>query len=53
MVLGIDWLKTLGDVSHNWKDQSMRFLQGDHWVELHVSSSPKDSSVALKVWLDK
>ena len=53
MVLGIDGLKTLEDVTHDWKDQCMRFLQGDHYVELRASSSPTNSSVALKVWLDK
>ena len=25
MVLGIEWLKTLGDVVHNWDQSSMRF----------------------------
>ena len=25
MVLGIDWLMNLGEVVHNWKEQSMRF----------------------------
>ena len=34
-------------------DGRMRFLQGDHYVELLASSSPTNSSVALKVWLDK
>ena len=53
MVLGIDWIKTFEDATHNWKNQYTRFLQGDHWVELQASSSPKDSSVALKVWSNK
>ncbi|KAJ9558566.1 LOW QUALITY PROTEIN: hypothetical protein OSB04_013180 [Centaurea solstitialis] len=26
MILGIEWLKTLGDVLHNWEAQTMRFL---------------------------
>ena len=25
MVLGMDWLNTLGEVLHNWKENSMRF----------------------------
>ena len=29
MVLGIDQLTNLGEVIHNWKEQSMRFKQGD------------------------
>ena len=29
MVLGIKWLKTLGEVIHNWKEQSMRFKHGE------------------------
>ena len=28
MVLGIEWLKTLGEVVHNRKEQSMRFTHG-------------------------
>ena len=29
MVLGMEWLKTLGEVLHNWKEHSMRFKH-DH-----------------------
>ena len=53
LILGIDWLKTLGEVIHDWKDQSMPFKQGDRWVELKASPSPMGSPTSLKAWLAK
>ena len=49
MVLGIDWLNTLGEVIHNWKEHSMRFKHNDYWVELKANSSTLDNPVSLKV----
>ena len=34
MVLGMEWLKTLGEVLHNWKEHSMRLnttIVGWNW----------------------
>ena len=53
LVLGIDWLKTLGEVVHNWKEQSMQFKHGSHWIELKASVSPLSSPTSLKLWLAK
>ena len=53
MVLGMDWLKTLEEVTHNWKEQSIRFLHGTQSVELYAISSTMDSPVALHIWLAK
>ena len=51
MVLGIEWLKTLGEVIQNWKEQSMRFKQWGRWVELKASSAMQVQQVPLQVWL--
>ena len=52
MVLGIDRLKTLSEVIHNWKEQSMHFKR-ERWVELKTSSSTMYPPVSLKVWSAK
>ena len=52
MVLGIDRLKTLSEVIHNWKEQSMHFKR-ERWVELKTSSSTMYPPISLKVWLAK
>ena len=49
MVLGMDWLNTLGEVLHNRKENSMWFQQGNKWVELKASSSVRETPVPLKV----
>ena len=53
MVLGIEWWKTLGEVIHNWKEQSMRFKQGERWVELKSGPTVEHLPVSLKGCLAK
>ena len=53
MVLGIEWLKTLGEVIHNWKEQSMRFKQGERWVELKSGPTIEHLPMSFKGWIDK
>ena len=52
MVFGMEWLKTLGEVLHNWKEHSMRSKHENRWVELTANTFPADSLVPLKVWFD-
>lgn len=48
VVLGIEWLKTLGDTIANWHTQSMRFWDGQRWVKLQGLKTGQDSMVALQ-----
>lgn len=34
MILGMQWLKTLGDTKFNWRDRTMEFKYGGIWVKL-------------------
>lgn len=39
IILGIQWLETLGSVGTNWKTQTMKFWQGDSEVVLQGDPS--------------
>ncbi|MCH86093.1 Ty3/gypsy retrotransposon protein [Trifolium medium] len=48
VVLGIEWLKTLGDTIMNWSKQSMSFWSGSKWVTLHGLGGKEEQMVALQ-----
>ncbi|KAJ9550331.1 hypothetical protein OSB04_014376 [Centaurea solstitialis] len=51
MVLGIAWLKTLGEVIHNWELHTMRFKYHDREVCLTGTSFPGRVQSSLQSWL--
>lgn len=51
MVLGMEWLKTLGDVIHNWDLPSMRFMFQGTSVCIHGLSKSHVSQASLQTWL--
>ncbi|CAJ2651205.1 unnamed protein product [Trifolium pratense] len=53
IVLGIEWLKTLGDTIINWKQQTMSFWAFGKWVTLKNKGGCKRSNVALQSILGK
>ncbi|XP_057452951.1 uncharacterized protein LOC130744819 [Lotus japonicus] len=53
MVLGIEWLKTLGDTIVNWQTQKMRFWDEQQWVTLQGLNAGEDTMVALQQTLRK
>ncbi|MCI20857.1 hypothetical protein A2U01_0042020, partial [Trifolium medium] len=53
VVLGMEWLKTLGDTIINWKQQTMSFWSLGKWVTLKGEGGCKQSSVALQSILGK
>ncbi|XP_057416557.1 uncharacterized protein LOC130711103 [Lotus japonicus] len=52
-VLGIEWIKALGDTMVNWEKHSMRFWDGSRWIKLQGLNAGKDSMVALQQILRK
>ncbi|MCH81106.1 RNA-directed DNA polymerase (Reverse transcriptase), partial [Trifolium medium] len=53
VVLGIEWLKTLGDTIINWKQQTMSFWSLGKWITLKNKEGCKKNSVALQSILGK
>ncbi|GAU12466.1 hypothetical protein TSUD_229990, partial [Trifolium subterraneum] len=53
IVLGMEWLKTLGDMIVNWRKQTMSFWSEKRWVTLQGISGQEKSSVALQSILSK
>ncbi|MCH80314.1 Ty3/gypsy retrotransposon protein, partial [Trifolium medium] len=53
MVLGIEWLKTLGDTITNWKQQTISFWKDHKWVTLRGEGGCSKSVVALQSILKK
>ncbi|KAI5404875.1 hypothetical protein KIW84_051874 [Lathyrus oleraceus] len=53
VVLGIEWLKTLGDTTTNWKQQTMSFWNEKRWVTLKGQEGCRKSPVALQNILSK
>ncbi|XP_073035559.1 uncharacterized protein [Primulina eburnea] len=49
MILGVDWLRTLGDVLLNWAKMEMRFSWRDQTVTLKGDPSLSRSMVSLKI----
>lgn len=47
VVLGIEWLNTLGDMIMNGKKQLMSFWSNKEWVTLQGLGSTNESMVAL------
>lgn len=48
IVLGIEWLKTLGDTIANWGKHTMSFWHGTQWVRLQGLSAGVSSMGALQ-----
>ncbi|KAL1213452.1 RNA-directed DNA polymerase-like protein [Cardamine amara subsp. amara] len=48
IIMGVQWLETLGDVLVNWKEQRMRFSQGKVMVTLRGDPSLCNGPVSLK-----
>ncbi|XP_073035239.1 uncharacterized protein [Primulina eburnea] len=48
LILGVDWLRTLGDVLLNWNKMEMRFSWGDQTVVLKGDPSLSRSIVLFK-----
>lgn len=53
MVLGMEWLKTLGDTIINWRKQTMSFWMDKRWVTLQGLENCRESMVALQSILRK
>lgn len=53
VVLGIEWLNTLGDMIVNWKRQTMSFWKEKKWVTLRGNEGCKESIIALQSILNK
>lgn len=53
VVLGIDWLKTLGDTITNWKQQTMSFWKDKSWVTLKGHEGCRRQTVALQSILNR
>lgn len=51
VILGVEWLETLGDVKSNWKEQRMSFKQDGKTVTLQGDSSLCNGPVSLKTLL--
>ena len=46
VVLGMEWLKTLGDTIINWRKQTMSFWMDKRWVTLQGLENCRESMVA-------
>jgi hypothetical protein len=53
VVLGIEWLQTLGDTIMNWRKQTMSFWSNREWVTLQGIERCKTPMVALQSILSK
>ncbi|GAU50456.1 hypothetical protein TSUD_373220 [Trifolium subterraneum] len=53
VVLGVEWLKTLGDTIINWKQHTMSFWEQGRWVTLGSKEGCKKHWVALQSVLEK
>lgn len=53
VVLGMEWLKTLGDTIINWRKQTMSFWMDKRWVTLQGLEDCRESMVALQSILRK
>jgi hypothetical protein len=53
VVLGMEWLKSLGDTIINWKQQTMSFWESGKWITLKGGGGCKQTSVALQSILGK
>ncbi|GAU25314.1 hypothetical protein TSUD_375770, partial [Trifolium subterraneum] len=53
VVLGMDWLKTLGDMIVNWRQQTMSFWSNKKWVTLQGIDGGDRELVALQCILSK
>jgi hypothetical protein len=53
VVLGMEWLKTLGDTITNWRHQTMSFWKDKVWVTLQGVGGCRKSAVSLQSFLNK
>jgi hypothetical protein len=53
VVLGMEWLKTLGDMIINWRQQTMSFWSNKRWVTLQGIDGAEKNLVALQSILSK
>lgn len=48
VIIGLQWLEKLGEITTDWKKQVMRFIWEGHTVELHGDPSLRISQISLK-----
>ena len=53
VVLGMEWLKKLGDMIVNWRQQTMSFWSDKRWVSLQGIDGQEKKLVALQSILSK
>ncbi|KAI5408098.1 hypothetical protein KIW84_054076 [Lathyrus oleraceus] len=53
VVLGVEWLKTLGDTIINWKQHTMSFWEQGKWITLGNKEGCKMPLIALQSILEK
>lgn len=53
LILGIEWLKTLGDTIINWNKHIIIFLEGGKWLTLQGLRSKVDKEEALQSLLSR
>ncbi|KAD7477046.1 hypothetical protein E3N88_00182 [Mikania micrantha] len=51
LILGMDWLQSLGHVTHDWINAWMQFSFHDSPVVLQGSCKEKNSKASLQTWL--
>ncbi|KAD5961580.1 hypothetical protein E3N88_13053 [Mikania micrantha] len=51
LILGMDWLQSLGEVTHDWKNAWMKFRYLDNLVMLQGMSNTLSQSATLHTWL--
>ncbi|KAD2805797.1 hypothetical protein E3N88_39174 [Mikania micrantha] len=51
LILGMDWLQSLGEVTHDWKNAWMKFVHLDVPVVLYGTNTKQLSATALQQWL--
>ncbi|KAD6453740.1 hypothetical protein E3N88_08446 [Mikania micrantha] len=53
LILGMEWLQSLGPVTHDWKNAWMQFSFHDSRVVLQGSGKENHSKASLQTWLRK
>ncbi|KAD5960576.1 hypothetical protein E3N88_12048 [Mikania micrantha] len=51
LILGMEWLQSLGQVTHDWKNSWMKFVFQDASIVLQGSGKSQPNATALQNWL--